>query len=76
MIELTAQQQQFIEAQVATGIFKEPSEVVDAALDLLQERHREYAQLQTAIQQVERGEIEPLDMDDIKRRGRKRIANP
>ncbi len=72
MLELTPQQQQFVDAQVAAGIFHEPSEVVGAALALLNERQREYSQLQSAIAQVERGEYEPLDIEDIKRRGRER----
>jgi Arc/MetJ-type ribon-helix-helix transcriptional regulator len=38
MIELTPQQQQFVDAQVATGAFKEPAEVVGVALELLQQR--------------------------------------
>jgi antitoxin ParD1/3/4 len=74
MIELTPQQQQFVDAQVATGAFKEPSEVVRAAIDLLQQRQGEYEQLRTAIEQVERGDLEPLDIEDIKRRGRERRA--
>lgn len=74
MIELTAQQQQFVDAQVASGVFKEPAEVVGVALTLLQQRQREYDQLQTAIMQVERGEYQPLDIEDIKRRGRERKA--
>ena len=73
MIELTPQQQQFVDAQVATGVFGEPNEVVAAALDLLQQRQGEYVQLRTAIAQVERGEIEPLDIEDVKRRGRERM---
>jgi putative addiction module CopG family antidote len=76
MIELTPQQQQFIDAQVSSGVFKRPAEVVGAALDLLLQRQREYDQLQTAIAQVERGEYGPLDIEDIKRRGRERIAGP
>jgi putative addiction module CopG family antidote len=72
MLELTPQQQQFVDAQVATGLFREPSEVVGAALSLLIERQREYAQLESAIEQVERGDYEPLDVEDIKRRGRER----
>jgi hypothetical protein len=31
---------------------------------------QEYSQLQSAIAQVERGEFEPLDIEDVKRRGR------
>ena len=74
MIELTPQQQQFVDSQIATGRFKEPAEVVGAALTLLQLRQREYDQLQTAIAQVERREYERLDMGDIKLRGRERKA--
>lgn len=74
MIELTPQQQQFIDAQVSTGAFNKPTEVVGAALDLLQQRQAEYDRVQSAIQQIECGEFEPLDMDDVKRRGRERRA--
>ena len=74
MIELTPMQQEFVDAQVARGIFKEPAEVVGVALDLLRQRQVEYDQLQTAIGQVERGEYSPLDIEDVKRRGRERIA--
>lgn len=74
MIELTPQQQQFVDFQVASGVFKEPAEVVGVALNLLQQRQREYDQLQSAIMQVERGEYELLDIEDIKRRGRERKA--
>jgi putative addiction module CopG family antidote len=75
MIQLTPQQQQFVDAQVAAGLFHEPAEVIGVALTLLQQRQAEYDQLKTAIRQVERGEFEPLDVDDIKRRGRERKAN-
>lgn len=74
MIQLTPQQQEFVDAQVASGVFKEPAEVVGIALTLLQQRQREYDQLKTAIAQVERGEYEPLDIEDVKRRGRERKA--
>jgi putative addiction module CopG family antidote len=75
MLELTPQQQQFIDAQVATGMFREPSEVVGAALSLLSERQREYSQLTSAISQIERGEYQELDIEDVKRRGRERRSN-
>ena len=74
MIELTPQQQQFVDALVALGTFKEPAEVVGVALSLLQQRQREYDQLTTAIGQFERGEYAPLDIEDVKRRGRERTA--
>jgi putative addiction module CopG family antidote len=75
MIELTPQQQEFVDSQIASGFFSEPTEVVGAALGLLRQRQHEYGQLQTAIAQVQRGEFEPLDIEDVKRRGRERKAH-
>jgi len=72
MIELTPELQQRIEACVAVGPFKEPNEVLLAALDLLEHRQGEYDQLQGAIKQVEQGEYSTLDIEDIKRRGHER----
>jgi putative addiction module CopG family antidote len=44
MVELTPEYQQFVEAQVATGIFKDTSEVIEAGLELLRKaaKQREY----------------------------------
>lgn len=74
MIELTPSQQNFVDAQVATGVFRDPSEVLQAALELLNSRQQEYAQLASAVAQVERGEVAELDVEDIKRRGRLRMG--
>lgn len=74
MIQLTPSQQNFVDSQIATGVFRDSSEVVQAALDLLNNRQREYAQLVGAIAQVERGEVAELDVADVKRRGRQRLS--
>lgn len=74
MVELSPQHQQFVDAQVSAGLFQKPAEVVGAALDLLRQRQGEYDQLRIAIEQVERGEYQPFDPDDVKRRGRERQA--
>ena len=37
------------------------------------ERQMEYTQLQAAIAQVEKGEYELLDVEDVKHRGRERM---
>ena len=58
MIELTPEQKQFIDAQVATGSFKDSTEVVQAGIDLL----REAAELRKAAEQRESGET----VDDIR----------
>jgi putative addiction module CopG family antidote len=75
MVELSPQHQQFVDAQVSAGLFQKPAEVVGAALDLLQQRQGEYEQLRTAIEQLERGELQPFDAEDVKRRGRERQAS-
>jgi putative addiction module CopG family antidote len=74
VIQLTPSQQDFVETQVATGAFRDPGEVLQAALELLGSRQQEYAQLVDAIAQVERGEVAELDVDDLKRRGRLRLG--
>lgn len=74
VIELTPSQQNFVDAQVATGVFRDQSEVLQAALELLGSRQQEYAKLASAIAQVERGEVAELDVEDVKRRGRLRLG--
>lgn len=70
MIQLTTQQQRFVDGQVSAGVFNQPADVVGAALELLQARQCAYSRLTAAIVQVERSEYEPLDIEDVKRRGR------
>ena len=53
MIELTPQQQQFVEAQVAAGNFSEPAEVVQAALELLQQTAQPLTEAMVDIREQE-----------------------
>ena len=73
MLELTPQQQQFVDAQVAAGNFSEPAEVVDAAMELLrQTAQREYDEtvqdIRQGLKDFEDGNVQPLAeaMDDIR----------
>ena len=73
MLELTPQQQQFVEAQVAAGNFSEPTEVVQAGLDLLrrsaQREHDETVEdIRQGLRDYEDGKSQPLAeaMDDIR----------
>ena len=74
MIQLTPSQQDFIDTQVAIGAFRNSSEVLQAALELLGSRQHEYAQLTDAIAQVERGDVAELDVEDLKLRGQRRLG--
>jgi antitoxin ParD1/3/4 len=72
----------FVSGQVASGGFASETEVIHAALWLMRDRQRVRElriaelreELQPAIEELARGEGVPLDMEDIKRRGRERMA--
>lgn len=60
MIELTPEQQQFVESQVSAGGFKNPTEVIQAGIDLLRRSaERDYqetvAEIQKAVPDIESG---------------------
>lgn len=63
-IKLKPEHEQFIQAQIATGRFTNASEVIEAALQLLEKYNDEYIQWQeetrqkvdVAIAELERGE--------------------
>jgi putative addiction module CopG family antidote len=61
MTVLTPEQQSFVDSQIAGGAFHSATEVVQAALELLQSRQAEYGQLSEAIAQLQRGEVAELD---------------
>jgi len=53
MIEFTPEQQHFIEAQVAAGGFNDPSEVVQAGIELLRKAaERDYSETIQEIQET------------------------
>jgi len=74
MLEITSELQRRIETHVGRGVFNKPSEVIQAALDILEERQHEYNQLESAIGQLKRGEVSDLNPEDIKHRGRERLG--
>lgn len=79
MIELTPQQQQFVDAQVAAGLFREPTEVISVALELLEQRQREHEEyvgneLAKGVGAIEAGELVSWDPERIKQEGRRRLA--
>jgi len=63
-IQLKPEQEQFIQAQIATGKYAKPEEVVDVAFKLLDKLSAEYTQwieetrqkVDVAIAELERGE--------------------
>ena len=60
----------YVREQIASGRFADETEFATAALRLyreLEQRHQELrSQVQHSIEQAERGEIAPLNMEEIK----------
>ena len=78
-ISLTPQLEEFVKSKVATGMYRSASEVLRDALRLLEERDRFQAlRLEALHAEVQAGfdsgEATPLDIESIKKRGRKRLA--
>jgi putative addiction module CopG family antidote len=69
----------FIHRLVQDGRYESEEAVLIAAVRFLQERERQLdelrAELQPALDSLDRGEGVPLDFEDIKRRGRQRLAD-
>ena len=78
-ISLTPQLEALVKKKVESGLYSSASEVMRAALRLLEERDRLHAirleELRAEIRQgLESGEATPLNIQEIKTRGRRRLA--
>lgn len=70
---------QQIDSFIATGDYVDESDVLRKALGLLERRAEQLARFRSdiapAIASLDRGEGVPLDIEDIKARGRQRLAD-
>jgi antitoxin ParD1/3/4 len=78
-INLTPQLEELVRSKVTSGLYNSASEVVREALRLMERedqlRAAALAQLRQDIQVgIDSGPAGELDMEDIKRRGRERLA--
>lgn len=77
-VSLTPQLESYVKQKVASGMYNSVSEVMREALRLLEERDALKdmklaalrCDLQDGIDELERGEGTPLDMDEIKAKAR------
>lgn len=77
-ISLTQELEELVKRKVASGLYGSASEVIRAGLRLLEERDRLQAlrleELRGEIRKgLDSGEPTPLNIEDIKKRGRQRL---
>ena len=78
-ISLTPHLEELVKGKVESGLYNSASEVMRDALRLLEERDQlrdlRLEELRRDIQKgIDSGEATPLDIQEIKARGRKRLA--
>lgn len=81
-ISLTPQLETFVKQKVETGMYNSASEVMREALRLLEERDAlQNARLEAlkeditqGIASVEKGDVKPFNLDDIKAKGRAKLG--
>jgi antitoxin ParD1/3/4 len=81
-VSLSRQLQGFIEKKVRTGRYQTASEVVREGLRLIEDRDTQRAlqlrrlreDIKVGLDQVDKGQVAPLDVKKIKAEGRKRFA--
>ncbi len=81
-IYMSAEDEAYVKGKVESGECHSTSEVVLMALELLKERdevrrwklERLRCDIQIGLEQADRGEVTPLDIEKIKSEGRKRLA--
>lgn len=75
-ISLTPHFDDFIKNQLSSGRYHSASEMVRDALRLLEDREKQINRLRADLQQgIDSGAPSPLDIEEIKRQGRKRQAD-
>jgi antitoxin ParD1/3/4 len=78
-ISLNPYFEELVKSKVESGLYNSASEVMREALRLLEERDQlremRLAELRREIQKgIDSGEASPLDMEEIKKRGRARLS--
>ena len=65
-IKLSLDNERFLDFAVSTGIYRDRSAALDAAVELLRHRFKLIRDVNKGIDQLDRGEGRPLDIDSVK----------
>jgi Arc/MetJ-type ribon-helix-helix transcriptional regulator len=75
---MQARNEQFVQSLLKQGEFATRDDVIDAALERWRLQRDEFASLRAMVQlgidELDRGEGAPLDIDDVIARGRERLT--
>lgn len=72
--DIPPQNGQYIQEEVARCAFPSRGQALDAAVELLKQRGNWTGEVQAGIDELERGEYEPMDMEKVKAGIRERLA--
>ena len=81
IVTLPPELEQYVQQQIEVGVYRDSSEVIQRAVRLLMEQDIERGwsledlrrEIQIGLDQAERGELKPLDMEAIKAEARRRF---
>jgi antitoxin ParD1/3/4 len=64
--DLSPENEQFIQTAIASGLYHNRGEALDQAVELLKKRERLIRDVNLGIEQLQRGEGKPLNIEEIK----------
>ena len=70
---LSPENEQFLERAVLVGMFHDRDEAIDRAVELLRRREQLIRDVNKGIEQLERGQGVPLDIEEIKTTVRRKM---
>jgi Arc/MetJ-type ribon-helix-helix transcriptional regulator len=73
---LSPENEQFLERAVSVGMYHDRDEALDRAVELLRRREQLIRDVNVGIEQLERGEGVPLNIEGIKSAVRGRLEAP
>ena len=74
--DLSPENEQFLEHAIAVGLYHDRGEAIDRAVQLLRQQEQLVRDVNEGIEQLERGDGIPLDIEQIKVAVRDRLATP
>ena len=70
---LSPENEQFLQRAISVGMFHDRDEAIDRAVELLRRREQLIRDVNKGIEQLERGQGVPLDIEEIKTTVRRKM---